>query len=288
MRSGWRWRCGAVAALLLAGCSATQLAYNRIDILARWQLDHYVTLRQDQRQRFDQDFAVLWTWHRRQALPQYARELRELAGRVDSVPERAELERWSARYGELWATLLEHAAPVGCGLGPGLDETQVQTLLAGADKDLQKFAAKKVSPPESEQRARTERELVKNMNSWLGGLKPEQRQLLQRWNAGRPLTAAAWLDFRRRWRTALEEALAHRQQADFCPRLQTLLVDGDTLWTPEQRTLFAANRTAWIDLLMALAPSLDAEQRQHLRRRLLQLADEFDELSREKQPETKT
>ena len=45
--------------LLLSGCSATQLIYNRVDILVRWYLDDYVSLDREQQARFDARFDTL-------------------------------------------------------------------------------------------------------------------------------------------------------------------------------------------------------------------------------------
>ena len=57
--------------LAVTACSATQLIYNRVDILARWYLDDYVSLDRDQRARFGQRLEVFLEWHRREELPSY-------------------------------------------------------------------------------------------------------------------------------------------------------------------------------------------------------------------------
>lgn len=283
MRSGWRWLfCGA-AVLLLAACSATQLAYNRLDSIARWRLGDYVELDREQQRVFDSGFAEAWRWHRQQALPQYAAALRQFAGRLGKTPDRSELEQLGAQYGEHWTALLEQLLPIGCRIGPTLSDAQVASIIKGADKDLREYAQKKVEPPPDEQRAEAERELIKGMSRWLGSLTPQQRSDARAWNAARPLTAADWLDFRQRWRDRLAEILADRQHEDFCPRLRTLVVDGTALQTPEQQAQSADKRRRWMDLFIATGASATQQQREHLRKRLLQLAGDFDELSRQGQ-----
>ena len=56
---------------MLSGCSATQLIYNRVDILVRWYLDDYVSLDSEQQERFDARLETLLDWHRREELPAY-------------------------------------------------------------------------------------------------------------------------------------------------------------------------------------------------------------------------
>lgn len=283
MRSGWRWLCCGGALLLLAACSATQLAYNRLDSIARWRLGDYLTLDREQQRVFDSSFAEAWRWHRQQALPEYAMALRQFSERLGTTPDRAELERAAAQYGEQWQALLERLLPIGCRLGPTLSDAQVASLIKAADKDLREYAEKKVEPPEDEQRAEAERELIKGMSRWLGSLTPQQRSDARAWNAARPLTAAGWLDFRRRWRDRLAEILAERQHADFCPRLRALVVDGGALQSAEQQAQSADTRRRWIDFFIATGASATPQQREHLRKRLLQLADDFDALSRQGQ-----
>ena len=56
---------------ILNGCSATQVIYNRADILIRWYLDDYVTLDRDQQAHFDERLDALLEWHRQEELPEY-------------------------------------------------------------------------------------------------------------------------------------------------------------------------------------------------------------------------
>lgn len=89
-----------------------------------------------------------------------------------------------------------------------------------------------------------------------------------------------WLAFRQRWRTELAAILAERHGSDFCPRLEALIRDGDTLWTLRQQQMFADNRRHWTQLFVRLGATLTADQGLHLRARLLALADDLQALSR--------
>ncbi|WP_028081228.1 DUF6279 family lipoprotein [Solimonas soli] len=269
----------ACAALVVA-CSAAQFAYNRLDFIARWELGKYVDMDKAQRARFDADFRTFWDWHRRSELPRYAAALRRIAARVDTPPDDAELERWADEYGALWTPALEHLMPVLCPLGASLGAAQVKSLLEQADDDLRDYAEEAVDAPEDALRDKAERSLRKSLGHWLGELRPAQKQMVHDWNATRPWVAGPWLAFRQRWRDALAATLAQRGAADFCARLTPLVTAGDRLWTAEQRRAFAANRERWLQLFAQLAPTLDAAQREHLRQRLLELAEQLEALSR--------
>ncbi len=72
--SGTRCRLLIVALLctvILAGCSANRLLYNRADTFIRWAADDYVTLTREQQAAFDQRLDDFLAWHRSEELPRY-------------------------------------------------------------------------------------------------------------------------------------------------------------------------------------------------------------------------
>ena len=73
----------ACLALLLAGCSATELAYNNADTLIRWQAGRYLDLKNPQAEEFNARLAAFLVWHRSTALPQYARLASEAGARLE-------------------------------------------------------------------------------------------------------------------------------------------------------------------------------------------------------------
>jgi hypothetical protein len=268
-----------ICVVVLTACSATQFAYNRLDFLARWELGKYFDLQPAQRERFDRDFRVFWDWHRQHELPRYAARLRQIAARIETPPDVAEFEAWSNDYATLWEPSLDRLMPMVCALGASLSDAQATSLLEQADDDLRDYADDEVDLPEAKLRKKAERSLSKTLRQWLGELTPAQQQTVHAWNDMRPQVAAQWLAFRRRWRDELAATLAQRGGSEFCPRLQRLITASDSLWTAQQQRDFAANRQSWLQLFATLAPTLTQAQREHLRERLLGMADDFDALA---------
>ena len=72
--SGSRWRLlvlSLLCTLILAGCSANRLLYNRADTFIRWAADDYVALTRDQQAAFDSRLDEFLSWHRSEELPHY-------------------------------------------------------------------------------------------------------------------------------------------------------------------------------------------------------------------------
>jgi hypothetical protein len=69
---------GALLLALLAGCSAVKTGYNNAPSLLYWWLDGYVDFNDAQTGLLRQSLEELQAWHRREELPVYASQLREV------------------------------------------------------------------------------------------------------------------------------------------------------------------------------------------------------------------
>lgn len=276
-----RWALLALT-LSLAGCSTVRLAYERLDWIARWEAGRYVSFTREQRSVFDRGFAEFWRWHREEELPVWIAELRSLAARTDTLDtlDRARLAQMSERYGQMLRRLTAQLAPLACALGPELSNAQTEELLAAVDEDVDDFREEHVERSPEQAREDALEAIEKPLRRWLGHLDDEQRRMIRAWNDARPSVAQDWLDYRRRWRSELATTLAQRREASFCPRIERLIARGSELWTDTQQRAFAADRARWLDLFAALLPTLDDDQRQHVRRKLLALADDFEAVAR--------
>lgn len=264
--------------LCLNGCSLTQLAYNRADVMARWELSNYLRLDATQQATFDAGFRELWDWHRQHELPIYVLALRTLADTELPLDE-TRLEALSQALRQHWQRLIQASTALSCALGPTLSDAQVTSLLAGVDDKNQEYARRHADPPAERQRRATERQLRKQLDRWTGPLNREQRAWVRQWTDTRELTATPWLAYRRQWRDALAQTLEDRHGPAFCARVRTLLLDGESLQTPEQRAVFDRNHRQWISFLADLGQTLSTEQQQHLRSRLRELAQDLERLT---------
>lgn len=273
-----------VLGLTIAGCSTVRLAYERLDWIARWHAGHYVSFTRAQWAVFNDSFAEFWRWHREEELPVWIAELRGLAARTETLDriDRQQLAQMSERYGRTLRRVTARLAPLACALGPGLSDAQTEELLAAVDEDVDDFRSEHVERSPEQARQDTLAAIEKPLRRWLGHLDDEQRRLIREWNDARPSVARDWLDYRRRWRSELATTLAQRREASFCPRIERLIARGSELWTDTQQRAFAADRARWLDLFAALLPTIDDDQRQHARRKLLALARDFDAVTRQR------
>jgi len=270
-----------LAGLLLTGCTAFGLLYQRLDWYAAWRMDRYVSLDSEQKAQRRVAIERFWEWHRLSELPHYARELREIVAALDR-PAAPEAVQAYVELGEAhWRRAVSRAMPGLCGVLRTLDEQQVAEVLARIDKDNAEFAEEYVEPPERERRRNSGKRLEKSIRRWTGPLNPRQQSLLQAWTQERHDLAPAWLDHRHRWRVAFAQALARRRDAGSCATFEALIGHPLEIMASPLDPQRLDNERRWMRLIAAIVATMDAEQREHARRELLDLARQLDELARQ-------
>src|SRR5262249_52806373 len=86
-----RLAAAALVALLLSGCSGLQLAYDNADTYLRWRITGELDLHGDAVDELDDRIREFIAWHRREALPQYARIADDAEQRLARGLSRADL-----------------------------------------------------------------------------------------------------------------------------------------------------------------------------------------------------
>ncbi len=267
------------AAVLIAACSAPQLAYDRLDRLAPWHINKYLDLSAPQRQHFERHFAALWAWHRDHELTRYAEDLRALARSVEQPLTEAQLALWIQRVDTHWNRTLTRLAPAACAQLSSLNDPQVRSVLQRLDRNMAEDRKKFVTPAEAVVRKESERRLLKTLHRWLGDVDDVQRRHVARWSVERELTYALWLEQRRSWRDNFENALTARRTPGFCDQITRLFTRPGQPTPGALPSRFDGNRARWLDFLAELSITLTGRQRQHLHAELVLLAKDLETLA---------
>jgi len=274
-------RLATLAALaLLASCSATKFAYNRLDWLAAWEIGKYVELEGPSKVSFKRGFATLWQWHRSTQLSAYARDLRELADAAQGPLTREQIEGYVERANEHGQRLFDEVLPPAAAVLQSLDDAQVAGMLEKMaeqrDEDAEDDAERK---PEDRVRSAS-----RGMRRWLGSQTDVQAALLREWVAARRDDPELWQRYGQQWAAAFERTLATRAGPDFEIRLRAVFRDPQLPDSAAARELTEHNRAAYVDLLARLVPTLSEKQRRHLRDKLRDLAVDLEELAAQAAP----
>ena len=253
----------ACLALLLASCSATEMAYNNADSLIRWQAGRYLDLKNSQAEEFNARLATFLVWHRSTALPRYARLAGEAGTRLERGASLADMV-WG--YDAIRQQAREGLHRAGADIGDLLDRltpAQIENLERRFAEDNVKFAREWLEGTPEEQRARRLKRLTHMLEDWLGELSDAQRERVRQFNEAAPLngemrdrerrrrqaellamlrtreSARRLADWTAEWDRGRDPAFA-RANREFTDRLLTMLADLERTLSPRQRALAVA------------------------------------------------
>ena len=266
-------------ALALGACSAPQLAYNKLDWLAAWELKKYVQLTPDQKQRYNRDFERLWDWHRKNELQHYVADMRALSDQMSAPLSSEQILWWMRRADGHWNRSADQLAPVVCAQLASFSDSQVGSILRRIDHNIEEQTEEFLEPDEEEVRGDSKARLIKRLRRWSGPVDDYQTALIHQWSMERNLGYAGWIAGKKAWRHEFADVLAQRQQADFCHRLNALFVRRPESPSRGLSTRNDRSRAQWAGFLSRMTFTMSDAQREHMQRKLLELADDFEQLA---------
>jgi Family of unknown function (DUF6279) len=240
----------ACLALLLFGCSATELAYNNADTLIRWQAGRYLDLKNSQAEEFSARLAAFLVWHRSTALPQYARLASEAGARLERGASLADMV-WG--YDAIRQQAREGLRRAGADTGDFLDRltpAQIENLERRFAEDNAKFASEWLEGTPEQQRTRRLKRLTHTLEDWLGELSDAQRERVRQFNGAAPLNAEMRDRERRRRQEELLAMLRARESARH-------LADWAAEWDRGRDPAFARANREFTDGLLAMLADLE-------------------------------
>nr|WP_314531597.1 DUF6279 family lipoprotein [uncultured Pseudomonas sp.] len=278
-----RWfKCLAVIltfSLALGACSRVGLAYRNLDVIIPWTLSDYLDMNGEQKSWFNERLKEHLSWHCTTQLPGYLDWLDRMQAMVESnqVTEAA----LQARTQEAKAAIAQTAkeiTPSAIELLQGLDDKQVAEMNEAFAKDQRKRQDEYLKPSLDQQIKDRAQRMEKRLDDWLGPLSATQKQRVAAWSTALGDQNTQWIANRVHWQKQFSAAVAQRQSPEFPQRIETLLVNRESLWTPAYRQAFASTeaqaRSLFVDLMAESTP----KQRQQLLKKIEGVRKDFNDL----------
>ncbi len=265
----------AAAALVLAACSFTKLAYMNAALASStarpvlaYMVADYVEMTDPQRAWVNDRLARALEWHRARELPEYERfmEWAAITSRDGiTVDEARQAHRELRGYYE---RLVEHMLPDIADFLRQLDERQVAHLERKFADDNLKIARDSVKGTPEDRRDERVKRYLEHIEAWTGRLDKAQRALV----ASRVADLPELVDERlgdRRYRQSEVVALARSRapRDKMVAELRRLLIDTDTWRRPDYVQKLRDRDERLFAMIAALSTTLDAGQKAHLDRR---------------------
>jgi hypothetical protein len=265
------------AVCVLASCTVVRVAYESADEYLHYRANQYLDLDAKGAQELEERIAEFFAWHRKTALPHYARLSDEAAKRV-STGLAAEDIAWG------YDTLLAHARQslrVGAErIAPLLDRLtprQIAHIEKRFAEDNRKFAKEHLKGTEAERRKRRAKRVEQRLEDWVGRLSQEQRQKVQRFAERVPL----YDELRERDRKRMQAEfldMVRRREAE--RRLPDWVAHWERGRDPAHVAASERFRKEYGELLLELDRTLSPEQRARAEANLRRYAEDFRILAR--------
>lgn len=266
-------------ALTLGACSRIGLAYRNLDVIIPWTLSDYLDMNGEQKSWLNVRLKEHLSWHCTTQLPGYLDWLDRLQTMIatNQVTDAA-LQARAHEAEQAIAETAREIAPSAIELLQGLDDKQVAEMNEAFAKDRRKRQEEYLKPSLEQQIKERGERMEKRLNDWLGPLSSTQRQRVTTWSNALGDQNTQWLANRVHWQKQFSAAVAQRQSPQFPQRIETLLVNRESLWTPAYRQAFANTeaqaRSLFVDLMAESTPN----QRERLLKRIEGVRKDFSDL----------
>ncbi|MCD7038874.1 C12orf4 family protein [Pseudomonas sp. MAFF 311095] len=262
--------------LVLAGCNRVGLAYRNLDVIIPWTLNDYLDMNAGQKSWFNDKLKEHLAWHCTTQLPGYLDWLDRLQQMVDdNQVTDAALQTRTVEAKQAIAEVAREVTPSAIELLQGLDDQQVKEMNDALAKDLRKRQDEYLKPPLAKQIQERAERMNKRLDAWMGQLSDSQKNRVTAWSISLGEQNQQWIGNRAHWQAQFIDAVKQRQSADFPQKMQQLLVDRESLWTPEYRVAYAETEAAARSLIVDLMAQSSVQQRLKLTQKIDGVRSDF-------------
>ncbi|PTR21944.1 MULTISPECIES: DUF6279 family lipoprotein [unclassified Pseudomonas] len=266
-------------ALALGACSRVGLAYRNLDVIIPWTLSDYLDMNGEQKSWLNERLKEHLSWHCTTQLPGYLDWLDRLQTMIatNQVTDAA-LQARAREAEQAIAEIAREITPSAIELLQGLDDKQVAEMNQAFARDQRKRQEEYLKPSLDQQIKERGARMEKRLNDWLGPLSISQQQRVATWSNALGNQNSQWIANRIHWQKQFSAAVAQRQSPQFPQRIETLLVNRESLWTPAYRQAFANTeaqaRSLFVDLMAESTP----DQRERLLKKIERVRKDFSDL----------
>lgn len=268
---------GVAMLLVVVGCSTFRLAYESAGSYLHYRASSYLDLDDKGSAELEARIQEFFAWHRKNALPQYARVADEAARRVHKGLSSDDL-LWG--YDSLVAHARQSLRVAAERMAPLLDRLtprQIAHMEKRFAEDNRKFAREHLRGSEAERRERRAKRLEDRLEDWVGRLSPLQIEKLRRFSERAPLYDELRDRNRKRMQAELLQMIRRREAGQRLP-------DWIAHWERGRDPAYVAATERFREQLAALLLELDSTlspaQRSRAATQLGRYAEDFRALAR--------
>ena len=266
----------ALAALLAAACTLTQLAYSNIGLaynnaapMLTWMVSDYVDMSDEQKDFVRDRMSSAFSWHRARELPEYRRFLEKVLAQAE---DNITVDEAAADYREMrehYHRAVERLLPDMAEFLVRLDSLQAKQMEKRFAKDNRKVVTDANDFNGDDRQDKRVDRLVTHLEQFIGSLSDAQRSMVAGFIAAQPeFTEERLADRRYRQEAILRLVKSKPSREEAIAELRRLFVDTESWRNADYQRKLRQRDAAFFDLVARLSASLAPEQRTAFRNRV--------------------
>lgn len=273
--------------LLGVAACGTRTIYNNLDWVASWYLDDYISLTSLQEKQFDSTIDAFLIWHRKEELKNYVQQIKVIQSDLNKDMKRVDIENYIVSIKRFLEVALIKAEPDITNLAFSLSDVQVVDFLDEVERQNLEKIKRHNKSTQQERLAKRFDKIEEQVTDYVGPLNAEQTELLNSANQKLLPGFDYFIEFRRQWANAINDAYALRNSTEgdeqrkkqvFESALKIPILETNTLRSKAYLTTLEYNQIVWVDTLEALVISLDETQLKHVDDKLNDMIEDLTSL----------
>jgi hypothetical protein len=271
-----RWLLFFAAVVLLAGCSSTKFAYNRLDFILHWYLGRYVDLDAGQSDWFDTRIEALLDHHRNEELPKYVAFLDALDADLNRPVTLTQVQGYTDTLELAWYRVRDPGLEELLALGERLSREQLDGFIDELRKRQGKYERKYLDRSDEEFREDAQDNLRDMLEDYLGRLSDEQDRRVAKTVQALARTDSEWLDERAAWVDEMERLLA--REPGWQEAIRRTIRNWESQLDETTLAVYDRNTRLVQELIVDVVNTRTERQDRRLRNRIGELRDDFSDL----------
>jgi len=274
---------------MLLGITAcgTRTIYNNLDWVASWYLDDYISLTSLQEKQFDSTIDAFLIWHRKEELKNYIQQIKVIQSDLNKGIKRSDIENYIVSIKGFLEVALIKAEPDITNLAFSLSDVQVVDFLDEVERQNIEKIKRHNKSTQQERLAKRFDKIEEQVTDYVGPLNDEQTELLSSANQKLLPGFEHFIEFRRQWANAINDAYALRNSTEgdeqrkkyvFETALKRPILETNTLRSKAYLATLEHNQSVWVDTLDELLISLDDTQLKHVNDKLNEMIEDLTSL----------
>ena len=265
--------------IILSGCDATQLVYNRANWFLGYEALRYFDLDTAQRPGVKQDIDLWLSWHRRTQLLCYANLIDQFESRTSQGLNKSDLIWLENEFMASYDASISHAMIPIAAILTDLNTKQIAHLEKRLTK-YQRKLARKYGLNSKQQKKRRAKKTISGLKKWFGRLSRTQISWLEKRSRELPGATQPWLEYRAQRDQALIDLLRSGNDPDTVVRvIKPMWSNTESFLARDSQLLMEELRTQSMSMAVDFYALTTARQKNHFWNRLRNYREDFHQLA---------